>query len=122
VGKNADPSFLLQKTEHTSVIQSAAAVVQTEFSGGQPIDLYFDKAWFAEKTTRDKIRALARTYFRLGGLQLQVNSVDLELLKKAHPDPEKYPHVIIRKGGYSVRFSELGKEAREEFMAVMSRY
>ena len=35
---------------------------------------------------------------------------------------EKYPHVIIRKGGYSVRFSELGKEAREEFMAVMSRY
>lgn len=122
VGKNADPSFLLQKTEHTSVIQSAAAVVQTEFSGGQPIDLYFDKAWFAEKSTRDKIRALVRTYFRLGGLQLQVNSVDLELLKKAHPDPEKYPHVIIRKGGYSVRFSELGKEAREEFMAVMSRY
>ena len=122
VGKNADPSFLLQKTEHTSVIQSAAAVAQTEFSGGQPIDLYFDKAWFAEKTTRDKIRALVRTYFRLGGLQLQVNSVDLELLKKAHPEPEKYPHVIIRKGGYSVRFSELGKEAREEFMAVMSRY
>ena len=122
VNKNADPSHLLKKAEHTAVIRSAAAADQIGFSGGQPVDLYFDKAWFADKALRDKLRALIRVCFRLGGLQLQVNSVDLDLLKKAHPDPEKYPHIIIRKGGYSVRFAELGRAAREEFITVMSRY
>ena len=116
VNRNANPSILLQKTEHTSHILSASAFDQTEFSGGQPIDLYFDKAWFETKESRDKIKALIRTYFQLGGLQLQVNSIDIELLEKAHRAPEKYPFVIVRKGGYSVRFNEMSFDARENFI------
>ncbi len=121
VNKNANPSNLLQKTEHTSHILSAAAFDQTEFSGGQPIDLYFDKAWFQTKESRDKIKALIRTYFQLGGLQFQVNSIDVELLEKAHSNPEDYPFVIVRKGGYSVRFNEMSKEVRAEFIELAKR-
>ena len=121
VTKNADPSLLLQKREHTSVILSATAFEQALFSGGQPIDLYFDKAWFDTKESRDKIKALIRTYFHLGGLQLQVNSVDIELLEKAHKDPEKYPFVIVRKGGYSVRFNEMSESARAEFIEISKK-
>lgn len=117
VNKNANPSHLLLNQDHTGVILSAAAVDQTEFSGGQPIDLYFERAWFAVKESRDKIKALIRTYFQQGGLQLQVNSVDIPLLEKAHATPSEYPFVIVRRGGYSVRFSELGEKTREEFIA-----
>ena len=42
--------------------------------------------------------------------------MDIELLEKAHREPEKYPHVIIRKGGYSIYFTELWEKAREEFI------
>lgn len=116
VNKNANPSILLKKTEHTSHILSATSFDQSKFSGGQPIDLFFNKEWFETKESRDKIKTLICTYFQLGGLQFQVNSVDIELLEKAHKEPEKYPYVIVRKGGYSVRFSEMNFFAREDFI------
>lgn len=121
VSKNANPSGLLQKVEPTSHILSAVAFDQTAFSGGQPIDLYFDKAWFETKESRDKIKALIRTYFQLGGLQIQVNSMDIALLEKAHMAPEEYPFVIVRRGGCSVRFTEMRKENREEFIKLAKR-
>lgn len=121
VSKNANPSLLLKNVEPTSVILSAACIPQTDFSGGQPIDLFFDKSQFATKESRDKIKALIKTYFELGGLQFQVNSVDIELLEKAYADPEAYPNLIIRKGGYSVRFGELSREAQREFIEQSRR-
>lgn len=116
VCKNANPSDLVNNLVHTSHILSASAVQQTRFSGGQPIDLYFQKDWFGTKESRDRIKMLVKTYFELGGLQFQVNAVDIELLEKAHKAPEKYPNVVVRKGGYSVFFAELSEKAREEFI------
>ena len=97
-------------------MSSAAGFDQTEFSGGQPIDLYFDKSWFETKEMRDKIKVLITTYFRLGGMQLQVNSADIPLLEKAHAEPEKYPFVIVRCGGYSMRFCEMTEKQKAEFI------
>ena len=118
VCKNANPSLLLENSIHTNVIRSASAFDQTEFSGGQPIDLYFDGRWFETKEMRDKIKALIVTYVKLGGLQLQVNSVDIELLEKAHASPKDYPFVIVRCGGYSVRFCDMGEKARQDFIEL----
>lgn len=122
LNKNANPALQLQSREHTSVILSAVAFDQTDFSGGQPIDLYFDKSWFKTKESRDKIKALIHTYFKLGGLQFQVNSIDIELLEKANLEPEKYPEVIVRKGGYSVRFNEMSQAARAEFIEIAKKH
>lgn len=116
VSKNANPSLLLDNNIHTNVIRSASAFDQTEFSGGQPIDLYFDRKWFETKEMRDKIKALIVTYIKLGGLQIQVNSVDIDLLEKAHASPKVYPFVIVRCGGYSVRFCDMGDKARQDFI------
>ena len=60
-------------------------------------------------------------YDVLRELQFQVNSMDLELLEKAHAAPQDYPFVIVRKGGYSVRFSEMSKENRAEFIEQAKR-
>lgn len=122
LNKNANPALQLKTREHTSVVLSATSFDQTDFSGGQPIDLYFDKSWFNTKESRDKIKALIHTYFKLGGLQFQVNSVDIELLEKAHLEPLKYPEVIVRKGGYSVRFNEMSQAARAEFIEIAKKH
>ena len=60
-------------------------------------------------------------YDELSELQFQVNSMDLELLEKVHAAPQDYPFVIVRKGGYSVRFSEMSKENRAEFIEQAKR-
>ena len=66
VCKNANPSDLVKNLVHTSHILSAASVQQTKFSGGQPVDLYFNREWFQTKEMRDKIKMLILTYFELG--------------------------------------------------------
>lgn len=121
VNKNAGPSSLLKKRVHTSDIISATSFDQSLFSGGQPLDLYFEKQWFATKEMRDKIKALIKTYFARGGLQLQVNSIDIELLEKAHASPDDYPFVIVRRGGYSVRFCDMSDNCRAEFIALAKK-
>ena len=121
VNKNAGPSLLLKKREHTSDIISATSFDQTLFSGGQPLDMYFEEQWFATKEMRDKIKVLIKTYFEFGGLQLQVNSVDIKLLEKAHAAPNDYPFVIVRRGGYSVRFCDMNYNSRLEFIELAKK-
>ncbi|MBQ7794636.1 MAG: DUF3029 family protein [Clostridia bacterium] len=116
VAKNAGPTNDVRTADPTSVIVSAASLKQELFSGGQPVDLYFDKAMLETKEKRDKIKTLIKTYFELGGLQLQVNSIDIELLEKAYEKPEEYPYLIVRIGGYSRRFTKLSKNTQKEFI------
>jgi len=114
--KNAGPTNETRTQEPTSLILSAGSIHQEMFSGGQPIDLYFDKSMLKGIENRKKIEALIKTYFALGGLQLQVNSVDIELLEQAYENPEKHPELTVRIGGYSERFCKLKKEVQKEFI------
>lgn len=116
VAKNAGPVNEVRDSDPTSLIISASSTGQELFSGGQPIDLYFGKSLLDTKEKRDRIKALIKTYIKLGGLQLQVNSVDIELLEKAMLNPDEYRNVVVRIGGYSRRFTELSKEAQLEFI------
>lgn len=116
VNKNAGPTNDVRSADPTGVVISAAALNQFRFSGGQPIDVYFDKTLFATKERRDKIKALVKTYFELGGLQFQVNSVDPVMLRKAYENPEQYRQIVVRIGGYSVRFVDLSRASQKEFI------
>ena len=61
-----------------------------------------------------------KTYFELGGLQLQVNSIDIKLLEDTMKEPESHGHVVVRIGGYSRRFVELSKNEQKEFIERFS--
>ncbi|MBQ4110337.1 MAG: hypothetical protein IJC74_05585 [Clostridia bacterium] len=116
VAKNAGPTNDVRTPDPTSLMISAANIRQELFSGGQPVDLYFDKSTLETKDRRDKIKALIRTYFEMGGLQIQVNSPDIELLEKAYDNPEAYPELVVRIGGYSCKFNSLSKNVQKEFI------
>ena len=58
-----------------------------------------------------------RTYFRLGGQQLQVDVVDAETLRAAQEHPEDHQDLIVRVAGYSARFVDLNRAAQDEFIA-----
>lgn len=116
VAKNAGPTNDVRSPDPTNVIMSAAAIEQKFLSGGQPIDLYFDAAMLETADKRACIKALVKTYISLGGMQMQVNSVDVKVLEKAFEDPENHRNVVVRIGGFSRRFTELSKEAQLEFI------
>ena len=116
VAKNAGPTNEARTSDPTSLIISAGSIHQELFSGGQPIDLYFDTWMLDSEDSRRKIATLIKTYFKLGGLQLQVNSIDVKLLEAAYEHPEGYPELVVRIGGYSLKFTELDKAAQREFI------
>ena len=47
---------------------------------------------------------------------LQLNCVSKETLLDAQKHPEKYPELIIRLTGFSVKFTSLTKEWQDEFI------
>ncbi len=116
VGKNAGPVLTVIKSTPTDFMNAAAGIPNVRYSGGVPIDIYVMDNILKSKENRDKFRGLLKTYFRAGGMQVQVNSVNIELLKKAYEEPENHPHVIVRKGGFSLYFTDLEKDVQKDMI------
>ena len=62
------------------------------------------------------IRALMRSYFQQGGMQLQVSVADTKELRKAQENPDEYRDLLVRITGYSAVFVDMCKEAQDEFI------
>jgi len=65
----------------------------------------------------DTFKTLLKGYFGAGGLQHQPNVLDVEELKKAQLEPEKYKDLIVRLWGVSAHFVDLSKELQDEMIA-----
>jgi len=61
----------------------------------------------------DKIEALIRGHFALGGTMINMNVVNKQQILEAHKDPTKYPDLIVRVTGFSAYFASLSKELRQ---------
>ena len=120
-GKNAGAVMHALQATPTDLIHGAAKLPQYRFSGGVPIDIYFPDGMLATPENRKKVADLIKVYFNLGGMQVQVNSVDVALLKKAYENPKDYPHVIVRKGGFSLYFADMLPEVQADMIARFER-
>ena len=116
VNKNAGPSTSVRNAGPTNVVLSATKIDQSRYSGGQALDVHIGVRNLETVTNRDKIAAFIRTYFSLGGLQIQVNGLSTETLQKAYNSPEKYPNLMVRIGGHSRYFNEFGNEMKLKFI------
>ena len=67
--------------------------------------------------SRAKWISLIRSYFQLGGAQIQPTVASAQMLRQAQTDPEKYRDLIVKVGGYSTYFVDLGREIQEEVIA-----
>jgi formate C-acetyltransferase len=70
-----------------------------------------------DENSRAKWASLLRVYFKLGGMQLQPTVVSAETLRKAREEPTAYRDLIVKVGGYSTYFVDLGREIQEEVIA-----
>ncbi len=61
-------------------------------------------------------KALIETYFNQGGAQLMLTVVGKEDLEKAMREPQNYPNLLVRVGGFSARFIELEKDVQMEIL------
>ena len=91
----------------TALLNSAASLCQSKMAGTPVLNLKLNSS-----VLPTALPALTEGYFRQGGMQLQVTCVSKEELLDAEKNPEKYPNLIVRIGGYSEYFSRLSPELR----------
>ena len=75
----------------------------------------FSKSTFREQ--RVKVEELLNTYFANGGAQAMLTVVGRGEMEAALREPEKYPNLIVRVGGFSARFVELTPEIQRDLLA-----
>ncbi len=109
--------YNVEKNGLSAVLRSVAAL-DFQHVLGCAVNVKFHPTAVGE---RDEIRKkwvdLIRTYFKLGGQQIQPTVVSAEDLRDAQKNPQFYGDLIVKVGGYSAYFTELGIEIQNEVIA-----
>jgi formate C-acetyltransferase len=100
----------------TAMLGSVARLPHNEAPGTLVVNIRLSKALFSTRDQRMKIKHLIRTYFHLGGMQLQINVVDQETLQDAWEHPEQHGDLIIRVGGYSEYWNRLDRDLQRTIL------
>lgn len=108
--------YNVDKSGVTSTLRSVASLPFAD-SSGCAVNIKFHPSAIGENTeTRMKWVSLIRTYFELGGSQLQPTVASAEMLRAAQINPQDYKDLIIKVGGYSTYFVDLGIEIQNEII------
>ncbi len=62
------------------------------------------------------MESYVKTYFDMGGMQLQFNMVTSRTLKDAMANPENYRHLMVRISGYNAYFVSLNRDIQTELV------
>jgi formate C-acetyltransferase len=100
----------------TALLRSVTSLDQVHAAGTLVVNIRFSKRMFRPGEDREKLKALVRSYFELGGMQIQVNVVDQAVLRDAMAHPERHQDLIIRVGGYSEYFCRLGEDLQRSVL------
>ena len=101
----------------TLAMKSAAKIDYRKVVNGSAFNLKFHPSALRGAEGIEDFTNLVRTYFRIGGQQLQVDVVDAETLRAAQERPEEHQDLLVRVAGYSARFVDLSSAMQEEFIA-----
>ena len=109
--------FNVEKGGVTAVLRSVASIDFRNVLGCAVNMKFHPSAIGLHEESRKKWIALLRTYFELGGSQLQPTVVSAETLRAAQKNPDGYSDLMVKVGGYSAYFTELGREIQDEVIA-----
>ena len=101
----------------TALLNSVNSIDFTQIANGVNLNLQFDRALLKGEKGASLLDALLKTYFERGGMQVQVNAFDPQILVEARNDPHKYPHLLVRVSGYSAYFNDLAPAMKEEIIS-----
>ena len=109
--------YNVEKHGPTGVIRSVAAL-EFEHVCGCAVNIRMHPSGIGKtEESRKKWISLLQTYFKLGGQQLQPTVVSTEVLKAAQVNPENYRNIVVKVGGYSAYFTDLGREIQDEIIS-----
>ncbi|NMA59410.1 MAG: hypothetical protein GX959_02260 [Clostridiales bacterium] len=77
----------------------------------------FNSSLVKDSGHKEKFKSFLRGYCKNGGTALQINILDVDVLKDAQAHPQDYRHLLVRITGYNAYFTSVGKELQDEIIA-----
>ncbi len=97
----------------TAALNSCLSLDLRCVAGGATSMWDMDHRW----VTVERMRAILEVFLARGGMIFQGNTTSVEELEQALACPERYPHLFVRVGGFSARFTTLSRELQEEIIS-----
>jgi formate C-acetyltransferase len=110
-GPNPDPGF--RKDAAPTAIALTVASVQPGYGNSAPMQIELDPGLSKSREDVEKVVALIRGHFDVGGTQINMNILDKKAVLEANADPSSHPDLVVRVTGFSAFFSSLSPEMRQ---------
>jgi len=99
----------------TAMLRSAAKLPLNRINSG-PLNIRIQRRLVAGEEGLSRLTALLRTYFDMGGLQIQISVADTDELRNAQINPEAHRDLMVRITGYSAVFIDMCRRAQDEII------
>lgn len=116
---NFSPSIFARLKGPVSIIHSFSKPNLRKIINGGPLTLELHDTIFRNSEGKEKVAMLVKSYFDMGGQQLQLNAINRESLLDAQKSPDKYRNLIVRVWGWSAYFVELDKVYQDHIIQRM---
>ena len=100
-----------------AVFKSTTRVDQQLTPNGTALDLTLHPSALRGPQGAEKLMSLIRALVELGGMQVQFNIVDVDVLRAAQVDPERYRNLTVRLWGFPAYFVRLPREFQDHIIA-----
>lgn len=97
------------------MFRSAAKLPLHRINSG-PMNVRIQRRLVAGEEGLSRLTALLRTYFDMGGLQVQISVADTAELRNAQINPEAHRDLMVRITGYSAVFVDMCRRAQDEII------
>ncbi|MFC1851320.1 pyruvate formate lyase family protein [candidate division CSSED10-310 bacterium] len=110
------PGNGMDRNGPTALLNSINRIDFSNITNGANFNIKFDPYCLRGQTGLLALHSILKTYFRRGGMQIQVNVLDPSILLEARDNPDLYPHLLVRVSGYSAYFNDLSPEMKDEII------
>ena len=100
----------------TALLNSVAKVDSRLAMNGYALNLRFDPETVAGEKGVNILSSLVKGFFSQGGMEMQLNVLDPEMMEDARRNPGKYPGLVVRVAGYCAYFDDLPDSTKAEII------
>jgi len=111
------PSNGTERKGPTAIIKSVTKIDPMLCQWNSALTLNFHPTAVSGEDGLRNFEMLLKTFFAMGGIQLQTNILNVEILRIAQREPERYKDLVIRVWGFSAYFVELSRQYQDEVIA-----
>jgi formate C-acetyltransferase len=113
--EGVSPSRGCDRLGPTASVKSVAKLDHHLMENGSIFNMKFSPSTFTD-ANRGKFIDIMKTFFDLGGFQMQFTVVDRQTLLAAREHPEKHRDLVVRVAGYSAYFVEQSPRVQEHII------